>query len=109
MNYDLGLKTLPFLLRVMSDFMEISNTSQDDVLLLDDAGDTINTLKTRQEANFLEGDDSDILLEEEQDHLCDLANSSQDLLAESTLVNIVSHLNLQFTSGLMPAPPKGVL
>ena len=51
----------------------------EDVLLLDDGGDAIGTLATSLEANILEGDDSDLQLEEEQDYLSDLAHSSQDL------------------------------
>ena len=50
--------------------------SQDNILLLDDAGDTISTLETSHEANILEEEDSDVLLEEEQYHLGNLAHAS---------------------------------
>ena len=64
--------------------------SQDDVLLLDDAGDTIGTLEVSQQTKILEGDNSDVQLEEDQDHLSDLARSSNNQLSASALVCLVN-------------------
>ena len=73
---------------------DFHNLLQDNFLLLVN-GDTLDSQDTSQEAGNLEGEDNNILLEEDQDHHSTLTPSSQDILSTSALVDNMNHPDSQ--------------
>ena len=73
---------------------DFHNLLQDNFLLLVN-GDTLDSQDTSQEAGNLEGEDNNIIFEEDQDHLSTLTPSSQDILSTSALVDNMNHPDSQ--------------